>query len=241
MVGVCAVAQAQDFRDPVEQWISPGDKRQWKVPLEGYWDAVSDHGKAGAIMPIPGKGFDTDWLEKVLKFEKLLVHKFENRELGDFSDLAKEEDVGGHKLMYTTMRGMSPCRVEGCEEQVGSAEFRLDGFRWPRGYVEHYLKNHKCLPTKRFYDKMNQAMEDIMSESPGKQSSELPEPTDNVNETQPEHEAGPAPARNSVRKPNFMSWIFSWMHTVCWVGLLLLAVANAYMWFGKVDSIPLYN
>merc|ERR1712098_259992 len=59
-------------------------------------------------------------------------------------------------VRYRSMRGIAYSRIEGKErEGVGNSEFKVDDLCWPQGYTQYYLKDHKVLPTKRFYEKIN--------------------------------------------------------------------------------------
>ena len=47
-------------------------------------------------------------------------------------------------------RGFANSRLTG--EPVAAGEFIMDGVKWPYGYVDHYIRDHNVMPTKRFYE-----------------------------------------------------------------------------------------
>merc|ERR1712098_742530 len=83
--------------------------------------------------------------DKLLKLEDVLQNVDPDRTV-----------MHGHTVRYRSMRGIAYSRIEGKErEGVGNSEFKVDDLCWPQGYTQYYLKDHKVLPTKRFYEKIN--------------------------------------------------------------------------------------
>lgn len=127
--------ESKDFNEPPE-FMPP-------IPLnlkgEGYWSQ--------SYMPIVSKKEwkgKQEWVNKV-SFIELQAER-------------KENDV---KMLQAL--GYAPSRLVP-NFMVGSAEYRDGEVFWPEGYVEHYIRDHNVMPTKRFYNYINTKY-DILTKS----------------------------------------------------------------------------
>ena len=59
-------------------------------------------------------------------------------------ELKRKESKSG----ITRYRGISLCRI--CEQTNGNAEYSLDDWCWPSGYM-HYIQEHDVQPDEEFY------------------------------------------------------------------------------------------
>jgi hypothetical protein len=128
-----------EFGPPPEQMMESKDLNEppefmLPVPLnlkgEGYWSQT--------YMPIVSEkewSRKQEWIDKVI-FIELQAER-------------KENDV---KVMQNL--GYAPSRLVP-NFMVGSAEYRDGEVFWPEGYVEHYIRDHNVMPTKRFYNYIN--------------------------------------------------------------------------------------
>ena len=62
--------------------------------------------------------------------------------------LIKKKERAASKTQY---RGMSISRIDN-KTIVGSAEFKRDGWIWPAGFAEHYVRDNRVSPSKEFLD-----------------------------------------------------------------------------------------
>ena len=60
--------------------------------------------------------------------------------------LIKRKEAGASVTRY---RGMSMSRIDK-KTVVGSMEYSRAGWRWPQGFAEHYVRDHRVKPTDAF-------------------------------------------------------------------------------------------
>jgi hypothetical protein len=108
---------------------------------EGYWSPT--------YMPVVSKQEwkgKQQWLDKVT-FIELQAEK-------------KENDV-----QWMQALGYAPSRLVP-NFMVGSGEYRDGDVFWPEGYVEHYIRDHNVMPTRRFYNYINQKYDTLTKTIP---------------------------------------------------------------------------
>jgi len=115
-----------------------------KLSCEGYWDirsynSQSSYSPDSRYLPIPSNKV---WSEKQVWMNKA-------KAVEEYIKVMSKEDPTG-SIKYQCYRGMSRCRL--CDQFVGNCEYQHKGMCWPSNYIEHYIGYHNVMPTKRFYE-----------------------------------------------------------------------------------------
>jgi hypothetical protein len=90
--------------------------------IEGYWYS---RGEPTYPMPVP--------------------YVLTQEQADDLYALIKKKES---RLVPKGYMGWSDSRIDG--SRVGTEEFETDGWRWPKGFAEHYVKKYRVKPTSDF-------------------------------------------------------------------------------------------
>lgn len=143
-----SIATLPKLTSPIGSDIDPPEYMpETPMACEGYW---------GEYMPIPstkvwaGKNI---WLQKVAAIEAYIQSLPASMTTFPMN-MSRHERDARRVTAHWVARGLSHSRlVSGAV--VAAGEYEDNGICWPEGYVEHYIRDHNVMPTKRFYDYVN--------------------------------------------------------------------------------------
>lgn len=95
-----------------------------------------------------GRKIEGYWYSKYEpKYPKPVVNALTQDQANQIADLIKKKQRGASRKQY---RGFSTSRVD--KSVVGSAEFSRNGWVWPDGFGEHYVRKYRVKPSSEFLD-----------------------------------------------------------------------------------------